>query len=434
MERIKYLNTPEGQIHLRRGRLRSWFYVRIDQEPQSKSIKKEAAVYFQSKVLEALKERNKRKYTSAIVLQIDFYTSQKTPPGIHSLAKNYLDLLKDPVSGLKTKCGKILYNDDCQVKLLIVNYRLGEGPAIHIQAETLRNFICDLDLLRRIRANDFEGSQKFDDYKLRDFSRKLQYELHEKDFVESNFTVHDLKRLEAQKNVYIKKFGLEFYSSYKDIVIRGVQSDYLKSRHLTIGLLLSIFPSYYFKEKSRITGIDLFERTASIGRDFVSTLGIHLPSKPTEKLKSKEFKEEIKKNLEDFKKRYPVLFPLKSILGVTVLFLQPKNENTDLDNLARKYIVPFINKIVQPPRSYAETINIDEVTDDFPRKRFLEERDKLPKYPRHSIVQYQIIEMPRLEHDSPEGYIRLFFNDGSYESNLWAKLKHILDEWEDSFD
>ena len=419
---------------MRRVRLRSWFCVEVDQEPKSKSIKKEDAIYFQNKVLEALKKRCKRAYNSPIVLQIDFYTSQKTPPGIHSLAKNYLDLLKDPVPGLKIKCRKVLYNDDRQVKLLIVNYHLGEGPAIHIQAETLRSFICDLDLIRRIQADDFEEGNKFDDYELSDARDELDDKLTGDDLDDDDFTVRELRELESQKDPYIKKLGLKSYLAYRNMLIRGIQHNYLKSRQLDINWLLSIFPSFYLHEKSRATGIELYKNIAHMGRNFVSTIGIHLPSKPTNKEKTKEFKEEIKRTFENFKKKYPVLFPLTSVLGVTVLFLPPKGEITDLDNLARKYIVPFINEIVQPPRHYVETINIDDMTDDPLKKHFLEELSRLPKDPRYSIVQYQIIEVPRIADDSPEGYIRLFFNDGSYESNLWAKLKHILDEWEDSLD
>lgn len=63
MEKLKYFSTPEGQIHLRWSRLRSWFYVAIDQEPKSKSIKEKDKLYFQAKVLEELKKRRKRAYT-----------------------------------------------------------------------------------------------------------------------------------------------------------------------------------------------------------------------------------------------------------------------------------------------------------------------------------------------------------------------------------
>ena len=435
MERLKYFNTPEGQIHLRCSRLKSWFYVEIDQEPRSKSISKKGEIYFQNKVLEALKKRRKRAYASPIVLQIDFYTSQKTPPGIHSLAKNYLDLLEAPVSGLKTKYKKILYNNDSQIKLLIVNYHLGKGPAIHINVETLRNFIYDLDLIRRIRSDDFEESEKYDEYGLSKARDELRGILNEDDLdKDDDFPIRDLKKLEAQKDLYIKKHGLKSYSTYRNFIICYIQRRYLKYRHLDINWLLSIFPSYYLKEKSKATGIKMFENIAMIGRNFVSTLGIRLPSKPTEKEKAKEFKKAIKVVLEDFKKKYPVLFPIKSVLGITVLFLPPKNEFTDLDNLAKKYIVPFVNEIVQPPRSYAEIINIDSMTDDFFKKHYLEELKRLPKNPRYSIVQYQIIEIPRLENDPAEGYIRLFFNEGGYESNLWFKIKHILDKWQDALD
>ncbi len=431
MKKLKYFNTPEGQIRLRLVRLRSWFYATIDQEPKSKASKQEEKIYFQTKILEELKKYKKRAYISPIVLQIDFYTSQKTPPGIHNLAKNYLDLLQDPVPGLKIKCKKILYNNDRQIKLLIINYHLGEGPAIHIHAETLRNFICDLDLFRRIEINDFEKSQEFDNHEIDNYKHKLHEELYEDDFNNEHFTMRELKELRDQKDIYVKKHGLKFYLSYEDMIIRDIQSNYLKSRQLTINWLTSIFPSYYLRDKSRATGIDLFEHTAMLGRNFVGTLGIPFPSKPTEEGKTKVFKEEVKKILEDFKRRYPILFPLKSVLGVTILFLPPKNGNIDLDNLARKYIVPFINDIIQPPRNYAETVSFEDMPNDFLKKHLLEELEKLPKEPHYSIVQYQIIEVPRVKDDLPEGYIRLLFNDGSYESNLWIKLKHILDKWKE---
>lgn len=77
------------------------------------------------------------------------------------------------------------------------------------------------------------------------------------------------------------------------------------------------------------------------------------------------------------------MFPLKSVLGVTVLFLSPKNETTDLDNLARKYIVPFINEIIQPPRNYAETIRFKDLPEDSLKKHLLDELSRLPKDPRY---------------------------------------------------
>jgi len=434
MEKLKYFNTPKGQIYLRRARLKSWFHVKIDQEPSSKSIKKFDAIYFQRKVLEALKLRHKRAYSSPLVLQIDFYTSQKNPPSIHNLAKNYLDLLKYPVPGSKIKNRRILYNDDRQIKLLIVNYCLGGGQGVHIEVETLRNFICDLDLIRRIEMSDFEESDDFDYYDLTYFHKEIDGSGDNDLDIDDGFGSDDLRELEAEKNDYVKRGRLKFYLTYKDMIIRDIQRSYLKSRQITINSLLSIFPSYYLKEKSKVTGVKIFDDIAGIGRNLVGTLGIRLPNKPTKRGGSSEFKKEIKVILEDFKRKFNELFPLKSVLGLTILFLPPKNQGIDLDNLARKYIVPFVNDIVRPPRNYADTIDMENMEDGFLKKHLLDELNKLPKEPQYSITQYQIIEMPRLEQDSSEGYIRLLFNDGGYESNLWAKVKNILDEWEDAVD
>lgn len=435
MERMQYINTPEGQINLHWNRLKSWFSVEVDQEPKSKSIKREDAIYFQNKVLKAMKSKRKRAYKSSLVLQIDFYVRHKTPPSIHALAKNYLDLLKAPVPGLKTGHKKILYADDGQIKLLIVNYHLGRGPLIHIQAETLRSFICDLDLIRRIQTDDFEDSIKFDKYDLSRAHDTVAELIKKNNLDDSAYdALHEFRQFEKHKDCYIRKYGLKSYTTYRNFSLWSIQRDYLKNSRLDIIWLMTIFPSYYYQEQRRVTGLKIFDEISTIGRDFVFTLGISLPSKPTKKKESVKFKKEIKQVLDDFKKSHSLLFPLKSVLGLTVLFLPPKGEHTDLDNLARKYVVPYVTEIIQPPRCYAETIDINNMPNDSIKAQYLEQLKILPNNPRHSIVQYQIIEIPRLGSDPPDGYMRLLFNDGGHESNLLFTVKHILDTWRDSID
>lgn len=101
MNRGDYILTQEGQNNLLLRRRLKRLYFRIKQEPKSKnSIDEEEKKYFQQQVVQTLHDFQRRAYRSTVIMEIDFYCNQYNPPAIHTLAKNYLDLLKAPLREL----------------------------------------------------------------------------------------------------------------------------------------------------------------------------------------------------------------------------------------------------------------------------------------------------------------------------------------------
>ena len=88
-------------------------------------------------------------------------------------------------------------------------------------------------------------------------------------------------------------------------------------------------------------------------------------------------------------------------MGVIVLYVPPRIQSIDLDNLAR-YVVPFVNEIVQPPTSFTGK--------------------------KVSIRRYQFIELPRLDSDADSGYVRLIF-DNPFLGNIWSKVENVIEKW-----
>jgi hypothetical protein len=58
-------------------------------------------------------------------MEIDYFTTQKIPPSLHTLSKNYLDLLHKPMPHIDSYKG-LLFNDDRQIKILILNYHIDD--------------------------------------------------------------------------------------------------------------------------------------------------------------------------------------------------------------------------------------------------------------------------------------------------------------------
>lgn len=95
----EYLNSDQGQKHQYLSRMKSLLVLNIKQEPKSKrGLDVNEKKRFRREVVDAMKKLNKRPFRSDIVLSIDFYSTQISPPSLQKLIKNYLDLLHKPMS------------------------------------------------------------------------------------------------------------------------------------------------------------------------------------------------------------------------------------------------------------------------------------------------------------------------------------------------
>lgn len=103
----------------------------------------------------------KRAYTVPVAVQLDFAVTQNDPPAIHTLAKNYLDVLQkvEPSEAIGRRM--LLLKDDRQVQCLVCNYQLrprNAEPGVQIRVASMANLVADLELYERVRRGNFSDT------------------------------------------------------------------------------------------------------------------------------------------------------------------------------------------------------------------------------------------------------------------------------------
>jgi len=430
MRRIEYINSTKGQIHQRFKRRIRRIYLDVKQEPKGKnSISLEEKIAFQQQIINKMKNYKRRYFRSPLILKIDFYCNQDNPPGIHTLAKNYLDLLEKPVTtGFHRK--RVLYENDRNIKILIVGYHLKSElrkSEILIEADTLSNFLIDLLLLNKIKNNDFSDANH-----LFTLDHSQRYEsIHEDsyNYHETGFELVDLRR---NKTLFMNKFGEDTYKILLDFAIWDNQRKFLSLSRINVKKLLLLF--YNLIEQKELAGgissSDIINEYI-IDRDLIvfPPFSIDLTHIPTREGDRLSFKENISNSLNDFKRTYPIMYPLRTLLSVSILCIPPRIQGIDLDNLAR-YIIPLVNDILKPLSYYQFTIDIDNIKDRSLKEKYEKELKNARRIPKHSVTRYQIIEIPRLDKDLPEGQVWLILENGEDPESIWEKVDKSIDKWE----
>ena len=95
---------------------------------------------------------------------MEFFNKSKTPPVIYKLPKNYLDLMEKPRPDSGIIRQSLLFKNDRQVKGLIARYHFDcpfDEPQVWVRAEAFRDFLADVELIDRIRRDDFEDKDSF---------------------------------------------------------------------------------------------------------------------------------------------------------------------------------------------------------------------------------------------------------------------------------
>jgi len=397
MMRTEYIKSRKGQLNLRLHRKVKRQYYIINQQPKSKgSISIKEKEEFQQQILKQLDSRKRRAYRAPVIMEIDFTCNQNNPPAIHTLAKNYLDLLCKPLETINTKRKRLLYNDDRLVKVLIVNrWCNSSNHQISIKIDRFNNFVQDLKLCERIIHNDFDDADGFNSF---DIS-----EIEDEGNDRSCDAVEELKELRANKGFFVKAVGPKAYEAMEALYKQDVQEDFLKIGNLRISALVSFFAPTFNKKNMSFDLAQSLEKIQLMSRNMIISppLALDLKHTPVRDGQTHIFKNNVKYVLKYFLKQFPLLSPLKIPLGVIVLYVPPRIQSIDLDNLAR-YVIPFVNEIVQP-------------TTSFTGKKV-------------SIRRYQFIELPRFDSDADSGYVRLIF-DNPFLGNIWSKVENVIEKW-----
>jgi hypothetical protein len=104
-------------------------------------------------------------------------------------------------------------------------------------------------------------------------------------------------------------------------------------------------------------------------------------------------------------------------------------QQIDLDNLVRRFIVPFVHEDLKPPATSLHAIeNLKpEGSND---KWVLEGLQRLRRAHKHQITRYQVFSLPRLQDDPPEGKITVLIHGGDEIDERWNTYRRELNAWE----
>jgi Holliday junction resolvase RusA-like endonuclease len=155
-----YLTTPAGRLAGYRVRRRKQVLLIVEGvEPRSKKMSEAERAAFQAQVAEQLEETKRTALRGPIALRVRLATTHRTPPQVHSIVKNLLDLLGRQGSTDKDWQKKRLYKDDSQIQALSVSCVHGETrPSIAIAARQFSHMVDDIELaahaIRGLDATD----------------------------------------------------------------------------------------------------------------------------------------------------------------------------------------------------------------------------------------------------------------------------------------
>jgi hypothetical protein len=432
MERGKYFRTRAGQVStLGKRRLRR-FTLMLDQEPQSKNIRAADAVAFQRAVLDQLRVAGQSAYRGPVFLQMDFFTAARNPPAIYNLPKNYLDLLEKPLEGSGICLPRLFYRDDRQVKALVVRYHLwglSSKPGVRVQAEPFRDFLADIDLVERIRRDDFEDDGR---WRCRSNFDDLRNGPFHDDWEPDDDGFRRLAEFERDRQSVTRILSGDAYEIQRQMMRMDAQQAHLwQTDHLTCSGLLWAFQN---TPKSKGDPPDNFmNRLAFTMREmtFGPPFTVELHHAPYRKGDSVAFDKALRAALNDFKTKHRYLFPLSSLLNVTILMIPPEDGGKDLDNLAR-LILPALHEIWAPPSDFAHAFKTDNIQEEDVRDHWEKVRAGLPKEPKYSITEYRAFELPRLPADPKDGFVRLAIGDGMRPVRFREEIDEYLEKWEDA--
>lgn len=418
MHRSEFLATDRG----RRGRqFHRWLHrIRVDiegVEPRSKkSMPLADRIAIQAQVIETLKRRERLAFRGPVILSLDLRTTDRNPAHIQTIAKNILDLLGQPLTGLRTRRRGLLYFDDSQIQGLVVRCEHGaEAPKIYIEALPISDLHDDL-ALGVYAADSIQDEYREDGQE--DYSSSLELE--------------DLAR---DRERILSGLGREAYLALEDMARRETQKRLLAVPRLGFRELAYLYRMTGSSEVSspRQTLHEIARSWESLIKS--NPFRILLRELPTQSGSQGAFKQHTANELQRFQNRFKAsLDPLRVPVALEVVVKPPVHASTsilhDLDNVVRNYLIPEVVDIFGPPshlaHSYSERWN--KATGPW-----ADVLDRLPKSAAVGVVRYEVWRIPRDSSDSGPGFVSaaIVADEFGFRDTL-SRLDAVIDRWKES--
>jgi Holliday junction resolvase RusA-like endonuclease len=384
LSKSEYLKTPEGQLCRRLWRTHNLSLYSFDFEPKSKEgMRNPEKVVFQQELLKQIKERGKQAYRGKIVVNLSFHATNRNPPQVHTVTKNFLDLFSSPLPETKIKRKSLVYQDDKQIAYLAVRYFIGDDkPYVSVQAKPFRDFLLDLEVINSFLLDEDTNRHSEND--------------------DDNWdNYNDLLR---NKDRYIRLIGQKGYKGMLEsckILLQGnlIKQSMLKLRDIVI-LYIGLGPSNDFCN-SKDRKIDNF--IAGINntvREWILKfpLRVLLPQVPTKPGDTNNFRIKVRESIKSYKNQFRILSKIIMPIYMEVLYKPPcvsQGFSKDLDNIM-KLITPVVYEELTPPLS---------------------------------LQGYEVFELPRQRKDVSDGFLTIDFTSGYHNlGTVWDRVNDAIEK------
>jgi hypothetical protein len=461
----KFWNTRKGALLQLNRRKAQQVYIDVPGALESKTAKKLAnAISFQDHVRKQMTALGRvRPFRAPVAIEIHFTPSiDRPPPAIHSLAKYYLDLLQWPAGGSANDKSRLLLEDDRQVKALICTYWLGvdhQNPSVRLRITTMNNFVRDLQLFKKVRLGDFT---ELSDDGLRRSAYADAAEDWEIDSLDD--PLEQLQEHIRDKDAFVQARSVEAYEVHRMFLQQLCQEKFLTKRELAPDALAFLL-SPYAGRRTKNPHQNLNSLVASMGRQWHQLIGIDLGPSAVRPGEGDLFKKAVRTKLADVRQKEKLMNPLLTTIGVTIVYVPPKNANgIDLPkphrekvylrellavkdgkesvaklplclgkNIGDESIITFVHEELHPPSTIAHASKAYHAvlaSSDEWAESIRAELKSLNRLPQHQVSRYQIFELPRCDTDSDDGNVHLIIHGGLGSLGPWNDADDVIRKWE----
>lgn len=394
----------------RRGRR---VHIIIDDiEPQSKKMSPADRAAFQTAVAEQLTSLKRSTFRGDVALKLDLWTTSKSPPHAHTIAKNLLDLLGRRMAGVDWPKRSLLYADDRQIQALSVLCRHGEEhPNIRIEARPFAAMLDDLELA----AEALRAVETMDAYYERD---------REEEWID---TFRELVRDEQRQRHVL---GVGLYEAYCKMVRWSAQRALLGRS----GVDIPVLGWMYGLPRRLPTGFDKTMWAQLVGN---SKLRLQVGELPIATGDLSAFKRRVLDEIAAFKKRWDwVINPL--VIAVALEVVVRPNPKTppavlhDLDNIVRDYLIPGIVPAFGTVSDHRWTIDFDELRERDPKlAQSWGPNPTPPAGTRNGVTRYEAWRLPAVEGEP--GFVSVaLVADIDAKGDLMDQMDEHISKWREN--
>lgn len=433
--RSEFTNSARAELFAYRRRKAAGIHLHLELDAQSKKrLNTESQdERFVSEVAKGLKEQGRHTpFRLPVAIRMHFHVGlERTPPQIHQLPKHYLDLLQRHIASRPPDRRPLLLQDDRLVEALFCSYTFADEepstPFMSFEVTTLTSFVRDLQLHRRIATGDFDEIDGVRELKIKD-----PYGLGDHDDELRDDSIDEYRRLVRMGESGRRHYGKKLYDALLLMNKHAAQHELLRRRELRPVDIATLYGPIPGRGRHDELFRSLLEVSAANVRQ-ITTLGVacaDLGPPAAQTGDSDILKVKVRAALEKMRDEYPILNPLYSTVGVTLLYVRPlKAQAIDLDNLARRFVVPIVHEELKPPATSLHAIQHlkpDDVDDEWVRNRL----ERLRRAHKHQITRYQVFSLPRIKDDPLEGKITVLIHGGDEIDQRWSAYRDELDAWE----